>query len=277
MQRKIKRRFSIPIGFRIVLASRSPRRCTLLSRIFGREDFEIRHSAIPETPVPGENAILYCMRIALAKASQVMAIESRPRKDNERSLIVIAADTVISFKNKIIGQPKSRSDAVRILKLLSGKRHDVVTGLVVIMRRQLAAVHGKKKDIVIAKAVISRVWLRRLSNRTIHDYVRTGEPMDKAGAYAIQEKGRRLVKKYTGSYTNIVGLPVDELRTILKRLSEKYIRSGRACSAKVYVSGKLDHYNTTKQRSGRACSAQKTYYMSSKLDHYNDHNKIIVQ
>ena len=245
--------FSVPKRFRIVLASRSPRRCALLSRIIGRTEFEIRHSTIPETPIPDENAILYCMRVALAKASRVMAIESRSRTGSRRDLIVIAADTVISFKNKIIGQPKSKRDAVRILKLLSGKRHDVVTGLAVIMRHRSKFGRAEKSDLIVTKAVISRVWLRRLSDKTIHDYVQTGEPMDKAGAYAIQEKGKRLIEKYSGSYTNIVGLPVEVLRMILKRLSNNKI-----CS-------------------GRTCSAENTDCMSSKIDHYNDYNKIIVQ
>jgi septum formation protein len=251
MPRKNKGRFLAPKEFRIVLASGSPRRRALLARVIGGRAFEVRRSAVPESRRSGENAVLYCMRIALAKASRVMTFESRSPGDNQRDLVVIAADTVISLRNKVIGQPKSKSDAVRILKLLSGKRHDVVTGLAIVLRRQPAPLSCKKNEFIMTKAVISRVWLRRASDRIIHDYVMTGEPMDKAGAYAIQGKGRRLVKKYSGSYTNIVGLPVKELRVILKRLSNDKIYSGRACSAKAYV--------------------------SSKLDHYNDHNKIIVQ
>ncbi len=210
------------------MASQSPRRRALLARIISRSRFDVIHGAVSESRRSGENAILYCMRVALAKTSRVMAIESRSRNDRRRDLVVIAADTVISFKNKIIGQPKNKRDAMRILKLLSGKRHDVVTGLAVFLRRWSKFRRGKKNDIIITKAVISRVWLKRLGDSTIHDYVRTGEPMDKAGAYAIQERGRRLVRKYSGSYTNIVGLPVEELKKIIRGFGDKGLPKDRS-------------------------------------------------
>ena len=122
---------------------------------------------------------------------------------------VIGADTVVLFRGRIIGQPQDSEDAIRILKMLSGECHEVITGVAV-----LYPASGQIAGFVVR----SKVWMHELSTEVIEDYVRTGEPLDKAGAYAIQGKGGRLVARYEGSYTNIIGLPVDELKEALGSL-----------------------------------------------------------
>jgi septum formation protein len=146
------------------------------------------------------------MRVAREKAARVWR-EYRARPGRIRA--VIGADTAILFKGQIIGQPKDKKDALRILKRLNGHYHEVITGVAVfyIASGQFTAFTTR-----------SKVWMRDNSMMEIAAYVATGEPFGKAGAYAIQGKGRKLVARYEGSYSNIIGLPVDELKRVIRCL-----------------------------------------------------------
>ena len=118
---------------------------------------------------------------------------------------VIGADTLVVLENEIIGKPTNLEDAHKILKRLSGRKHKVITGITVVHSETLSA------------AIVSQVNIKTLNNNEIASYINSGESMDKAGAYAIQGKGASVVKNYEGSYSNIVGLPIDALKDLLQK------------------------------------------------------------
>jgi septum formation protein len=190
----------------IILASKSPRRERLLKRIVPSEMVRVAGSSITETRRRRESAETFCQRVAQEKAEDIWG-RYAGRWSNVTA--VIGADTVIFFRGKVIGQPKNKEDAMRILKRLSGQCHEVIIGVAVLFTGS---------DRIMKFVVKSKVWLHNLSREVIEDYVATGEPLDKAGAYAIQGRGRKLVARYEGSYSNIVGLPIDELRSALSSL-----------------------------------------------------------
>ena len=193
----------------IYLASRSPRRRELLKQIgvafeivLLREDMR-RGVDVDETPLPGERADAYALRIACAKAELAVRYLGR------RSLPgrpVLAADTTVVCDDRIIGKPAGREDAVRILEGLSERRHDVFTAVA------LAA--GDRTEQAIS---LSKVWFRELSDEEIRRYVATGEPLDKAGAYAIQGRAAVFVPHIEGSFSGIMGLPLAETADLLRR------------------------------------------------------------
>ncbi|MGY8762290.1 MAG: Maf family protein, partial [Nitrospinaceae bacterium] len=168
----------------VILASQSPRRVELLKTII--KNFQVIPSNIDETCKsnlsPEENAVF----LSRKKAAWVS-------KDHPHSL-VIGADTLVVLENKIIGKPVDTEDACQILHRLSGREHKVITGV--------AIIHSK----TISSFSISRVRIKHLTQSEIISYVDSGEPMGKAGAYAIQGQGSFLVESYEGSYSNIVGL-----------------------------------------------------------------------
>ena len=181
----------------VILASQSPRRVELLKTII--KNFQVIPSNIDETCKsnlsPEENAVF----LSRKKAAWVS-------KDHPHSL-VIGADTLVVLENKIIGKPVNTEDAYQILHRLSGQEHKVITGV--------AIIHSK----TISSFSISRVRIKHLTQSEIISYVDSGEPMGKAGAYAIQGQGSFLVESYEGSYSNIVGLPVDMLKILLKKFN----------------------------------------------------------
>lgn len=122
--------------------------------------------------------------------------------------VTIAADTFIVFKKHILGKPHTAAEARKMLTLLNGKVHSVITGYTVVDPER------KKR---VSKAEETKVWFRKLSGAEINDYVRSGEPLDKAGAYAIQGLGAMIVKKIEGDYLNVVGLPLCSLIETLKK------------------------------------------------------------
>ncbi len=172
---------------RLVLASRSPRRAELLSA--AAIPFVVRAADIDETPLTGELPRDYVLRMAEWKARAVAVADSE---------IVLAADTTVVLGTEILAKPADRADAVRMLTALSGKRHDVLTG-VCLMR-------GGKT--LALDAASTAVWFDPMTPEEICGYVASEEPMDKAGAYAIQGLASRWVSRIDGSYTNVVGLPV---------------------------------------------------------------------
>ena len=179
----------------MILASGSPRRKEILEN--AGYIFEIITADADETlpkKLSPEEAVKY---LAELKGEAV-------KKDNGG--VVISADTVVAFGENILGKPKNEEDAKRMLKMLSGKVHSVYTGVCV--------QDGEKKITFSEK---TDVKFYELSSQEIDDYVLTGEPMDKAGAYGIQGKGAVLVEKIDGDYLNVVGLPLARLSRILKQ------------------------------------------------------------
>ncbi len=181
----------------VILASNSPRRRELLRQI--GLAFTTDPAYVDERVLPGEQPEAYAVRVALEKARAVA--------QRSRTGIVVAADTIVVLGDAILGKPADVKDAMRMLEMLSGKMHYVVTGLVVIDSQS-----GK----TLARTAWTKVWFRKLSPEEIASYVATGEPLDKAGAYGIQEKGSLLVEKIEGCYFNVVGLPVSLLGKMLR-------------------------------------------------------------
>ncbi len=181
----------------IVLASGSPRRRDFLDSM--GLDFKIVPASCEEpSPTPGESPEDYATRMATLKADDVAK--------HHPEACVIAADSVVAIDNIILGKPKDEADAKRMLHMLSGKQHAVTTGCALIAP-------GQKNQTTFA--VTTKVWFTELNDAIIDAYINTKEPMDKAGAYAIQGQGAFMVKQITGSYTNVVGLPLSRIINIL--------------------------------------------------------------
>jgi len=185
----------------LVLASASPRRHELLTQ--AGFTFEIHPAHIPEDPHPGEDPIAYVTRLARQKAEAVFAKLSGTYPD----LTVLGADTTVTLDNHILGKPENEEDAARMLRLLSGRTHLVITGVAVI-----TASHTE------VAADVTAVQFLTLSEKEIRDYIATGEPSDKAGAYAIQGHAARWIPRIEGCYFNVVGLPISLVATLLQSL-----------------------------------------------------------
>lgn len=196
---------------RIYLASRSPRRRELLKQmgvpfelLLLREDLR-RGVDVDETPLPDESPGVYALRIATAKATVGM------RQIAQRGLPikpVLAADTSVVFDEQLIGKPEDVEHAVRILRTLSGREHQVITAIAMALRDQ-----------VETQISVSSVWFRELTEAEIRRYVASGEPGDKAGAYAIQGRAGAFVTRIAGSYSGIMGLPLAETAELLARFN----------------------------------------------------------
>lgn len=180
----------------IILASASPRRRELLSRIFSK--YDIIPSNFDESDVPNGIAP-YELVIYLAK------MKARDVAKNHADSLVIGADTIVVADDIILGKPKDSNDAANMLKQLSGREHEVITGICVI--------YGGKEMCSYER---TSVRFRELSNQTISRYISTGEPMDKAGAYAIQGYGSVLIESISGCFFNVVGLPLYKLSKTLE-------------------------------------------------------------
>ena len=181
----------------IILASSSPRRRAFLKQL--GIPFKIVPPQVKEQPKKGEAPELFAGRLAVDKALDVAARLSTPA-------LVIAADTIVVLGKTILGKPKNASDAQQMLKRLGGREHEVITGVCVL--------YGTKRRRFVTR---TKVEFKNLAKQEIDYYIASGEPMDKAGAYAIQGIGSFLVRGIRGSYTNVVGLPVAELLDVLER------------------------------------------------------------
>jgi septum formation protein len=179
----------------IVLASASPRRGEILSNAGIAYVREIP-AGIDETPAPGEAPRDYVMRLAREKSS---AIAADPEK------IVLGADTAVVIEGEILGKPSDAADATRMLRRLSGRAHEVITGICLSSRR------GQVVD-----TASTRVWFTTLSDAEIEAYVASGEPMDKAGAYGIQGLASKFITRIDGCYFNVMGLPISIVYTLLR-------------------------------------------------------------
>ena len=181
----------------LILASQSPRRKELLG-LFGLP-FVIRVADIDETMNPEISAADEVARVSRTKAMAV------PREEDD---VVVAADTIVVCGGQVLGKPKDEADAYRMLRLLSGRDHQVMTGMTVL-----------RGETALTVTEITDIHFRQLSDREILRYIATGEPMDKAGSYGIQGGAALFAEKMSGDYYNVMGLPVCRLGQLLKQIA----------------------------------------------------------
>ena len=181
----------------LILASQSPRRKELLA-LFGKP-FIVRVADIDETMDMEKPPFEEVARVSCNKALAV------PRQEND---VVIAADTIVVCQGRVLGKPHSYQEAVQMLQLLSGRDHQVMTGMTVL-----------RDDICLSCTEVTDIHFRELSQKEIAAYVATGEPMDKAGAYGIQGGAALFAEKMVGDYYNVMGLPVCKLRILLEQIA----------------------------------------------------------
>ena len=177
---------------RLILASKSPRRCYLLEQ--AGLVFSVIPSNLDENSIPLSSPKTYVRRLAEAKAKDVSV--------RYTDSWVIGADTMVFIDDTMLGKPGSRSEARKMLRRLSGRSHQVLTGYCICCQTA---------DRLFSETVVTEVFVKELTELQIDWYINSGEPFDKAGAYAIQGIGTFLVKHIRGSYTNVVGLPVCEV------------------------------------------------------------------
>ena len=184
----------------LVLASASPRRRELLARAGVR--FEVVPSGVLEQPRPGEAPRSLALRLACEKALDVARrLPASPRR------LVLGADTIVVLDDAILGKPADRDQAVEMLRRLVGRTHRVLTAVAVVATDRLEP---------CSVCVESTVVMRGAAEAELRAYVATGEPLDKAGAYAAQGEGRRFVARIDGSETNVIGLPIEETLSLLR-------------------------------------------------------------
>lgn len=191
----------------IILASNSPRRMQLLSGLV--QNFEIIPSTIKEEElkVKTDSPIALVKELSFAKGIDVF---HKIYQKNDKQFAIISADTLVCKDDKILGKPIDKFDAARTLTFLQGTSNDVYTGMTVIL---------KKENSVVMETVYSKstVYLRSMSSHEVWEYVNSGEPLDKAGSYAIQGIGKRYVESYDGDYNSIVGLDTKKMCSIFKK------------------------------------------------------------
>ena len=183
----------------LILASASPRRAELL-RSAGFE-FDVEAANIDETPRAGEPPAAYTQRVARDKAQHVAASHAG------EGVVVLGADTEVVLGRRVLGKPADEDDARRMLRTLAGQVHEVLTAVILL---------GFGRE--AAEVVTTRVWFADMTDADIDWYVASGEPMDKAGAYAIQGLGARFVQRIDGSWSNVVGLPVAVVHRLLREV-----------------------------------------------------------
>jgi len=186
---------------KLILASASPRRAEILNS--AGLPFTVLSAAVDETPMPGESAKEMVQRLAMAKAELVAARAVGPA-------IVIAADTVVMLEGTMMGKPRTTDDARQMLERLSGRTHSVITGVALIRLPD-----AERREFLET----TQVHFGTLDENEIVRYLSSGEPFDKAGAYAIQGRAGRYIPRIEGCYYNVVGLPLARLCTALASLS----------------------------------------------------------
>ena len=191
----------------LVLASASPRRQELLRN--AGIPFIIQAANIPESPLENESPQTCAQRLAREKAQAVS--QEKPRD------LILGADTIVVVDNLMFGKPTDQSDAIRMLRLLSGRTHQVITG--VCLTRRVNSVPSDQFSVPSfcdVRFETTNVAIERVTDQEIREYVATGEPMDKAGAYAIQGVASRWISRIEGDYFNVVGLPVSLVYRMLQ-------------------------------------------------------------
>jgi len=190
----------------LVLASASPRRQELLRN--AGIPFEVRATDIPEIPKPGEAPQAFAERMAREKAR--MIAKQRPRDH------ILGADTIVVVDHQILGKPRDREDAARMLRMISARTHQVTTAVCLLGPQMTASRGTPRTAFEEVRSETTMVTMNELSEEDIRFYVESGEPMDKAGAYAIQGIASRWIPRIEGDYSNVVGLPVYLVYRILR-------------------------------------------------------------
>ena len=190
---------------RIVLASNSPRRKELLHQIFN--EFDVIKSNFDEDEIEEKEPEKLVQILSLKKAEEVF--DRIQNKENE--LLVIGGDTLVYFDKEILGKPKNEKDAFNTLNKLQGNKNIVYSAFTIIF---------KKDNKTIKKTCLSKstVIMKIMSDEEIEKYIKTGEPMDKAGSYAVQGIGNKFIEKIEGSYSSVVGLDIEKLKGIVKNI-----------------------------------------------------------
>ncbi len=200
----------------LILASASPRRRELLTQ--AGFEFLVEPASLDETALPQESAAAYVQRLAVEKAQAVLARHPNPREP----AVVLAADTAVVVPGlaeqggEILGKPVHAADAARMLTLLSGRTHAVLTGV--------AAVSSSAPGRIFSDVEITQVTMNVIAAKEIAAYVGSGEPMDKAGAYAIQGYAARWIPYIEGCYFNVVGLPIARVVALLAEAAQAQLR-----------------------------------------------------
>ena len=189
----------------LILASQSPRRKELMGLF--HIPFSVCVSHVDETMDPEKPPFSEVARVSRLKA------EATPR---EKEDVVVAADTIVVCGGQVLGKPRDAEDAFRMLRLLSGRDHQVMTGMTVLQ--------GEK---AVACTEVTDIHFRPLSDREILAYIRTGEPMDKAGSYGIQGGAALFAERMVGDYYNVMGLPVCRLGQILRELAPEIMEEAQ--------------------------------------------------
>ena len=183
----------------LILASQSPRRRELLALV--HTPFAVMTAQADETMDPTKDPFDEVARVSRQKA---LAVPCGPED------VIVAADTIVVCDGRVLGKPADEADAVRMLTLLSDRSHQVMTGLTL-----------RRGDRLLSHTEVTQVYFRKLSPQEILDYVRSGDPMDKAGSYGIQSGGAKFAHRLEGDYFNVVGLPVCRLSLLLKQIMEE--------------------------------------------------------
>ena len=183
---------------KIILASASPRRKEILEKTGLK--FMVDASDYEED---------LSLRMPARRLARYLSCEKAKAIANRyKNAIIIAADTIICLDDKVFGKPRNESDAKRMLNIMNGRSHYVITGFTVIDT-------GEGQS--VSRSIVTKVYFKKITRKWIEEYVSTGEPLDKAGAYAIQGLGAAIVKKIEGDYNNVVGLPIDALMKALRK------------------------------------------------------------
>ena len=190
----------------LILASSSPRRRELLTQA-GLE-FSVETADLDETPQDGEAPAHYVQRLAVEKAQAIWDLH-KATDDAADPITVIGADTTVVLDGEILGKPVDQADARRMLELLSGRTHQVLTGVAAITRTAMAS-----------EVEITQVYFDLIAERELVRYLASGEPLDKAGAYGIQGYAGRWIPKIEGCYFNVVGLPLSRTLSVIARAQE---------------------------------------------------------
>lgn len=187
----------------LVLASASPRRKELLSLLI--KEFDVFPADIDETPYDDERPEYYVVRMAIEKATEA-ADQYKKKLSTDTHLVFIASDTSVVIDGSILGKPTSFEDSQKMLRLLSGRTHQVITSL---------CLCNLSREHLVTECVVSNVLFREISDIEIDHYWKTGEPQDKAGSYGVQGLGSVFVQSISGSYSSVVGLPLFETAQLL--------------------------------------------------------------
>ena len=188
---------------KIILASNSPRRKELLNQIFDK--FEVIKSDFNEDDIKEKNPEELVKMLSLKKAEAVFD----KFKDNELELLVIGGDTLVYFDGQVLGKPKNEEDAYRTLKRLQGNKNEVYSAFTIILKKNNEII----KETSLSKSIVT---MKSMSDEQIKGYIKTGEPMDKAGSYAVQGIGSKFIENIEGSYSSVVGLDVEKLKELLR-------------------------------------------------------------